>query len=369
MNRKLKLAAAASAVALTIGVSSPAFAEGTTAGTDITNQVTVNFEVGGVAQTAVDNSDTFVVDRKINLTVAASDSVTTSVSPNQQDQVTTFVVTNTSNDVLDFELGVTNQAGGAAPNGGTDNFDATGLQIFVDSNGNGVYDAGTDTETFIDELAEDASITVFVLGDIPVSQVTDDVAAVTLTATGREGAGAGSLGAVLTEDTGADGANTVETVFADAAGDTDANRDAAFSATDDYTVLAADITVAKTSQVLWDPINGTTNPKAIPGAIVEYCIAVSNAAGGADAAAVSISDDLNNTGNVTFYTTAPTPPANGTTDTPPAPNGVISATACDGTGTNGDASALGEAGGVVSGNLGNVAAGDTETLIFRVTVD
>ncbi|WP_309751619.1 proprotein convertase P-domain-containing protein [Novosphingobium sp.] len=36
------------------------------------------------------------------------------------------------------------------------------------------------------------------------------------------------------------------------------------------------ISVTKVSSVLNDPVNGTTNPKAIPGAVVEYCILVSN---------------------------------------------------------------------------------------------
>ena len=36
------------------------------------------------------------------------------------------------------------------------------------------------------------------------------------------------------------------------------------------------ISVTKVSSVLSDPVNGTTDPKAIPGAVVEYCILVSN---------------------------------------------------------------------------------------------
>jgi uncharacterized repeat protein (TIGR01451 family) len=36
------------------------------------------------------------------------------------------------------------------------------------------------------------------------------------------------------------------------------------------------ISVTKVSSVISDPVNGTTNPKAIPGALMEYCILVSN---------------------------------------------------------------------------------------------
>ena len=38
--------------------------------------------------------------------------------------------------------------------------------------------------------------------------------------------------------------------------------------------------------------NGATNPKYIPGAVIEYCIAVTNAAGSASATSVAISDPL-----------------------------------------------------------------------------
>jgi uncharacterized repeat protein (TIGR01451 family) len=36
------------------------------------------------------------------------------------------------------------------------------------------------------------------------------------------------------------------------------------------------LVIEKTSQVISDPVNGTTNPKLIPGAVVEYTISVRN---------------------------------------------------------------------------------------------
>lgn len=367
MNNKKQLIVAASAFALSIGLANPAFAQATTvpnttlAGTDIDNTVTVNYQVAGVDQVEETASDTFKVDRVINLSVAASDSATTIVSPGQDSTntpppVTTFVVTNTSNEALDFALSVANQGGGAAPNGGSDNFDLTGLQIFVD-NGDGVYNAADDTATFIDELGVDQNATVFVIGEIPNTQVNDDVAAVTLTATAREGGTAGgAVGAAITQDTGAD-TDGVETVFADGEGDTDAARDGAFSATDDYTVTAADITVRKISTVISDPVNGTTNPKAIPGAVVEYCIAVANAAGGADAANISIADPL--LANITYDASFGNL-LNGTIA------GDIDATfTCNADGAAGGSFAS----NTVSGTIPTVAAGEARTLVFRVTVD
>ncbi|MFM5916582.1 MAG: proprotein convertase P-domain-containing protein [Novosphingobium sp.] len=53
----------------------------------------------------------------------------------------------------------------------------------------------------------------------------------------------------------------------------------------------AGISVTKVSSVISDPFNGTSNPKAIPGAVMEYCILVSNT-GSATLSNISASDPL-----------------------------------------------------------------------------
>jgi uncharacterized repeat protein (TIGR01451 family) len=332
--------------------ATPAYAAGTAAGSTITNTVQVNYQVGGVAQNAVSASDTFTVDRKINLTVAEVGSSTTSVSPGQLAAVTTFTVTNLSNATLDFALAATQQTGGAGAHSNTDNFDVSNVKIYVDTNSNGVYDPGTDTQvTYLDELAADGAKTVFVVADIPLGRATNDVAAVTLTATGREGGSAGSQGIALVQTTTANTAG-MDTVFADGAGATDAARDASYSAKDDYTVLAAALSATKTSKVISDPFNGTTNPKMIPGAVVEYCIAVSNAAGSATATSVALTDVLP---TATTYQSSFGILLNGT----------VTSGACNADGVAGGSFAS----GTVSGTLASVVAADTRTLVFRVTIN
>ena len=91
MTRMKRWMGSAGALA-TILATSPAHASGTTAGTTITNTATVDFQVGGVSQTQVSGSDSFTVDRKVNLTTAEVGSTTTSVSPGQTSAVTTFLV-------------------------------------------------------------------------------------------------------------------------------------------------------------------------------------------------------------------------------------------------------------------------------------
>ncbi|WP_417622738.1 proprotein convertase P-domain-containing protein [Parasphingorhabdus sp.] len=42
----------------------------------------------------------------------------------------------------------------------------------------------------------------------------------------------------------------------------------------------ANLSVTKISSIISDPVSGTTNPKRIPGAVVQYCILISNGNGG-----------------------------------------------------------------------------------------
>lgn len=330
----------------------PAYAAGTTAGTSITNTATVNYQVGGVAQGAQTASDTFTVDRKINLTVAEVANVTTNVVPGQTNAVTTFQLTNNSNEVLDFALVASQITGGTASHGGTDTFDATNVRIFRDSTSGtvGSWDAADTLVTFVDELAADASATLFVVADIPTGLANNAVAGVTLRATAREGGTASTQGAAITETTGTNTAGK-DTVFADTAGVTgDAARDGSHSDNDDYTVQTATLAVTKTSRVISDPFNNVTNPKLIPGAVVEYCIAVANS-GSAAATSVAITDPV--PGQLTYNT--------GTI----LLNGTVTGGTCNADGTAGGSYAAPN----VSGTIATIAAGATRTLVFRATVN
>lgn len=339
-------------LAAACGVATPALAAGTTAGSSITNTVTVDFQVGGISQTQQSASDSFVVDRKIDLLVEEVGTVTTDVVPGQTNAVTTFQLRNDSNETLDFLLAATQIAGGTAAHGGTDSFNATNIRIYRDNPSTGTvgsYDVGDALVTYVDELAADTTVRLFVLADIPGGLANNAVAGVQLRATAREGGAASTQGAAIAQTTGANTAGK-DTVFADAAGVNDAARDGAHSAADDYTVKTATLAVTKTSRVISDPINNTTNPKLIPGATVEYCVAVANS-GGAAATSVAINDSV--PGELTF--TAGSIKLNGTV-------------------TGGTCNADGAAGGsysapVVSGTIATVAAGDTRTLVFRATVN
>jgi uncharacterized repeat protein (TIGR01451 family) len=352
MTRTVQLLASASVLAAAALAASPALAAGTAAGTTITNNVTLNYKVGGVDQTAVSASNSFTVDRKVMLTVAEAGAATTSVSPGEQNVVTAFTVTNSSNAVLDLALSATQLSGGTAAHGGTDNFNGNNLEIWLDTDDNGIFETANDTQVgYLDQVAADDSQTVFVVVDVPLGRSTGDVAGVRLTATAAEGTAAGSQGAAITETSGAN-TSGVDTVFADTNADGNVARDGAHFDEDDYTVLAAALSVAKSSRVISDPLNGTTNPKMIPGAVVEYCIAVANAAGGTTATGVAVSDTLP---GETSYLAAFGIQVDGT----------VTGSTCNADGTPGGSFAA----GVVSASLSDLAAGNTRTVVFRVTVD
>ena len=293
-----------------------AHALGTAAGTAITNLATLNYSVGGAAQTAIGSSETgnttgagtatsFVVDNKINLLVASTDTTFVSVvqgltgagggNPNNALQVTTFTVTNTGNSVQDFSLLAANLGNGTTLFGGTDNFDGTSCVARVESGTTAGYDA-TDTATFIDELPANGVKTVYVICAIPVARVNNDVAVVSLTATALAGGAAGVQGAALVETTGANTAG-VDIVFADGAGTDDLARNANYSARSAFRVVTATLTVTKSVAAVCDPFNGSASPKNIPGTFVRYTITIANT-GAASATLSTVGDTL--TSLVTF---------------------------------------------------------------------
>ena len=65
----------------------------------------------------------------------------------------------------------------------------------------------------------------------------------------------------------------------------------------------ADITVAKVSSVISDPVNGTSDPKAIPGALVQYLISVANnGVSPTDSGSIVITDDGPGNAKICFDT-------------------------------------------------------------------
>ena len=136
----------------------------------------------------------------------------------------------------------------------------------------------------------------------------------------------------------------VDTIFADGLGISDGVRDAAYSATEQFVVATAAITATKASRVIAG-VNEFAAGAAIPGATVEFCITVSNN-GSASATALTITDTL--PGALSFA------------------DGVgVGGADCN----NRGADTGSEAGGTVTGTIGTLAVGASQTVIFEATIN
>ena len=280
------------------GISTAAQAQGqTAAGTVINNTAQASYTVNGTPQSTTSTTATFVVDRKVNFTVVTDQTGFTQVNLGQQNAVTTFKVTNTTNGVQDFILDPDQQSIALGILPGTDDFDVTNLRVFVDANGNGVYDDGVDTATFIDELAPDASATVFIVGNVPTTTGINrafDSLHVTVAAGGTAGTRGTAL--VATDLNLGNADNVVDIVFADDDSDGalypgDIARNGQGRAYSGYDIGTRNValTVTKTARIVSDGVN-VANPKALPGAVVEYCLVVRNATLPTPATGVALSD-------------------------------------------------------------------------------
>jgi uncharacterized repeat protein (TIGR01451 family) len=297
----------------------------TLAGTSISNTATVKYSVGGVNQPDLtSNASAFLVDKKVDLTVAKGSGVTT--VPSAVNVGLPFTVANTGNADDSFTLTAANVAAG-------DNFDTTAFAVYLDVNGNGIYDIGDTAIGGPVTITRDNSIKVLIVSTIPNTVVNGNTANMTLTAM-----------TTSIKTVGAESAAVVDVVFADA-GNNGTEVD-----TNTYTISTATLAVVKSAAVISDPINNITNPKAIPGAVVEYTITVTNS-GGAAATSVSLTDNIPT--NTIYVAGSMKLGATTLTDTADA----------DGGATTGAPVTL------ITVNAGSVAgSGGTATVKFRVTV-
>ena len=294
---KQYIMAALALVSALVLVVPQAYAAGVTAGTVIGNRAYVDYQVSGIDQPQIGSSaagnttgagsDTeFTVDKMFDVTVAAGAGGT--VFTNQTSAPLIITVTNTGNTPTFFNLSSAEI---------TDARPMLTIQpeLWLDVNADGVVDGG-DTlyvdETTFGSFSSDGVYQILVTGDISAAAVNGDTATVNLYANAYSAAG---VEAVSTVSTGiGDGI-----ALADGAGVDDAANDGEHSAVNTYTVSGAVLTITKTAAVYSDPVNGTTSPIAMPGAVVTYTITVANAGGGANATSVQVVDLLD-VANLTF---------------------------------------------------------------------
>ena len=340
-------------------------AQNTLAGTSIANRATVSYSVGAQAQPSIDSSPTgnstpgggadttFLVDHLVDFTISEFSGAATLATPGTPAALS-FTVTNTGNSPQGFALTFLEEVGTALFTG-TDNVNFGNLVIRVDEdpsagdgNGNGTYD-GTETATNVNVLNRNQDIRVFIVSPTVPPLLNAAVANARIQA---QAAVAGSNGGTLTVETaGVNNPAVVEILFGDDA------EDAIETAVDQFVVQSAALTITKTQTVISDGISAS-NPRAIPGAVVGYSIAIQNTSATTAANAVSITDPV--PANTTFVTAQPVAITGG------------AAASCTGDANDGDADGCGITAGaltIASSEIGSVAAGATVTVAFRVTIN
>lgn len=297
MNKILK-----TALVLGLGSITGANAAGTAAGTAINNVATLDFNVGGVPQlqqnSVPDASLTadFVVDRKVNMTLLHQDAAAVIEAPGN-DVAMKFTLTNTGNDTQDYGFATFLNDGN--PFAVVDSTDpvAASTFVFVDD-GDGLWDPLLDTATYVDQLAPDASIDVWLVQTIEAADATGLFSETTLVATAQVGDTPGAQGANEADESAVvDDAATVNVVYADVVdpgytGLNDAANDGTVADFTAYeTLIPAALSLEKYSIVISDGVSAAGFEKRIPGALVRYCFKVDNT-GGAVADTIVITDDM-----------------------------------------------------------------------------
>lgn len=319
---------ACSLSALTVFILSglaPAHATGVLAGTLIENTATATYKSGTGTGTVTSNKVTVKVDELLDVavtTLSTAPATGTASTP----AVLIYSVTNSGNGPEAFNLAANPTVSGNA-------FDGTIKSVVIDSNNNGVYDAGVDTVLTAGAatpvLAPDKAVKVFVLVTLPAGATDTQTSQVRLTASAVTGTGTPGTSFSGKGEGGGDAVVGLTTASA--------NSLAALIAS------LANVTLIKSATIL-DPF-GTTKP--VPGAVITYSLAA----------------NVTGTGAVDGLHVVDTIPA-GTTYVP----GSLKL----GTAALTDAADADAGTGAASGidvTVGQIAGGTTRTVVFAVKIN
>ena len=315
---------------LLLAASAPAFAAGTVAGTDIQNTASATFDTAGGPVTLTSNTVIIKVDELLDVSVVSTDPGDVVTNPGRTGNVQSFRVSNTGNGDEAFALTVNTANGG-------DDFDPVFQQIVIDSNDNGVYDAGVDAVYVAGSndpvIAPDQSKTVFVITSTPLGMANGaranvSLAAAAVTGTGAPGtsfAGLGQGGGDAVA--GATGADGIASGF--------------------LAVQATSLTLVKSATIA-DPFGGQ---RTVPGAVVTYRL-VATVSGAGTLSNLTITDPIPSgsayqTGSMTLQTSSG--PAATLTDAADADAGLFNGTR-------------------IAVSAGNVTAGESRTVTFKVVI-
>ena len=268
-------------LAIAAGISATSVAE-TKYGSDIDNTATLNFKVNNQAQVETTASATFKVDRKVIVNVSTPLPGSLSTALVGTGQAITYTISNLSNAPLGMKLDVDDLNTGESTYTGMlpDNTINTGTgpaityAVFLDD-GNGTY--GVEDTT---QILSTGTLDFKQTGD--ATDTNPDAIVVHVVATPTEGADASvfahdlvvtavepTAGTALPNDNAAQwNKGAIQTILKD--------NSPIVKTRGAISISSATLSPTKVATIVSDPITGNTNPKAVPGAIIQYEIKVVN---------------------------------------------------------------------------------------------
>ena len=286
-------------------LSQQSMAQGTDAGVVISNQASVDYDVNGQDQADILSTDadsppgtadptTFVVDRRVQFTLAEIGGAHTEVQPGQTNAFAEFQLTNNGNAVMDFALSLVDlvasdpQVHGQTDTG--DTMDNYRIRVANTDGAGGAPELGD--LAFVDELGEDETVVIYVFADAGATLPNDAYDNFRLVATAADSVDAsaspGVLDALLTQSPGVDDPDVIENVFNNASG-ADTGGNASESSDDGFHVNSAQLVITKDAAVISDDFG---SGKALPNAVIEYTVSLDNTLGAAAADNVVLTDSI-----------------------------------------------------------------------------
>ncbi len=143
------------------------YAKGTHAGTDINNQASIHYAILGVDRNITSNINSFVVDKVVDLDLSWQDNAPVEVGIGEHNMVLRFILTNLGNSKDHFKLSYDHNS--------SSDFTPSSPTIHIDTNGNGIYDVGTDLVVGDLNLTADTNTTLFIVSNIPTDANTSGI--------------------------------------------------------------------------------------------------------------------------------------------------------------------------------------------------
>jgi uncharacterized repeat protein (TIGR01451 family) len=315
-------------------------AQGTPAGTMVSNQALLNYEMAGTPLQAQSNTNAVTVQELIHVAAVWQDAApVTTVAP-ALEQVLTYRVRNTGNGVESFTLGINNSPPGS------DDFDPLNPRIHIDGNSNNSYDGPLldplyipgNNDPLLDANGSD-SVVLFVLNDIPAGLAVNELGNSRLTVQSTTAGAAGSAPGSVLAGLGDNGADAVI-----------GNGNAVAAASGSYQIISnpVDVTLTKSAEIIADGQYCNDTPcDPVPGATIRYTLQV-DVTGSGTAESLVVTDSI--PANTRYKPSSITLDSTPLTDSPGDDPGSFS-------------------GNLVSVDLGNISGASSFVITLDVTIN